>query len=108
MSSVFIDSRYPLNPESEVQYMNEIDFFHLLLRYVIKRPYAAPLISIQFTIPILSVGLTGEGTSLSWYNRLFSTAVNPRKGFKITPARKALESSGPDVNARSRTLPNLD
>ena len=104
MSSVFIDSRYPLNPESEVQYMNLIDFFHLLLRYLIK----TPLISIQFTIPILSVGLTGEGTSLSWYNRLFSTAVNPRKGFKITPARKALESSGPDVNARSRTLPNLD
>ena len=97
-----MDSRYPLNPESEVQYMNEIEFFHLLLRYLIK------MISIQFTIPILSVGLTGEGTSLSWYNRLFSTAVNPRKGFKITPARKALESSGPDVNARSRTLPNLD
>ena len=63
---------------------------------------------MRFTIPILSVGLTGEGMSLSWYNRLFSTAVNPRNGFKITPARKALESSGPDVSARSKTLPNLD
>ena len=66
------------------------------------------IISVYTILPILSVGLTGEGTSLSWYGKSFSTAVNPRKGFKMTPARKALESSGPDVKARSRTLPNFD
>ena len=61
-----------------------------------------------FSLPILSVGRTGDGTSLSWYDKSFSTAVRPRKGFKITPARNARESRGPDVSARSRTFPNFD
>ena len=65
-------------------------------------------ILVRFELPILSVGLTGEGTSLSWYDKSFSTAVSPRKGFKITPARNARESRGPDVSARSRTFPNFD
>ena len=69
-------------------------------------PYASMISMEIFLDAVYSVN-TGNCLS-DWYNRLFSTAVNPRKGFKITPARKALESSGPDVNARSRTLPNLD
>ena len=37
------------------------------------------------TRPILSVGLTGDGTFLSDWVILFSTAVKPLNGFKITP-----------------------
>ena len=59
--------------------------------------------------PILSVGLTGEGISLLIGNEdTFSTAVKPRKGFKITPALKARESSTFVVKARSKTLSHLE
>ena len=59
--------------------------------------------------PILSVGLTGEGISLLTGNDdTFSTAVKPRKGFKITPALKARESSTFVVKARSKTLSHLE
>ena len=59
--------------------------------------------------PILSVGLTGEGISLLiGDDDTFSTAVKPRKGFKITPALNARESSAFVVKARSKTLSHLE
>ena len=60
------------------------------------------------SVCLLSVGLTGEGISLLIDDDTFSTAVNPRKGFKITPALNALESSTFVVKARSKTLSHLD
>ena len=94
-----------MKPESEIE---KLSFEIFLCQNLLKKISMDEIISVYTILPILSVGLTGEGTSLSWYGKSFSTAVNPRKGFKMTPARKALESSGPDVKARSRTLPNFD
>ncbi len=53
--------------------------------------------------------LTGD---FSWWRVsdgcLVSVTVKPLRGFKMTPARNALESKGVVVNARSRTLSHLD